>query len=185
MKLEQRLYRVGGGHGFKSPSKSILNKDKGEIKKSLVEKIKTLLKNKKKEKVYSEAFEDGVNYAIQKMFGKVMSKEDLKKLENDDGSTWGTLGFAGGGISAYQGGKHCAEKAAKEGKSDEEILRDATSGALASGAVTNAIHHLFWKGHTPLYIAHSVAGTAAGVHGARENAKEIIRRRKQIEDGER
>lgn len=68
MRLEQRLYRVGGGHGFKQATENILNKDKKEVGKSLVEKIKTLLKNKKKEKVYSEAFQDGVNYAIEKMF---------------------------------------------------------------------------------------------------------------------
>lgn len=185
MRLEQRLYRVGGGHGFKQATENILNKDKKEVGKSLVEKIKTLLKNKKKEKVYSEAFEDGVNYAIEKMFGKTMSDKDLKKLKNEDGSAWGTLGFGGGGIAAYQAGKNRAEQAAKEGKSDEEILRDATSGALASGALINAVHHYFWKSRTPLAFAHSVAGTASGVYGARENAKEIIRRRKQIEDGER
>jgi hypothetical protein len=70
MRLEQRLYRVGGGHGFKQATENILNKDKKEVGKSLVEKIKTLLKNKKKEKVYSEAFEDGVNYAIGKLFSR-------------------------------------------------------------------------------------------------------------------
>jgi hypothetical protein len=138
-----------------------------------------------KEKIYSKAFEDGVNFAIQKMFGKMMSDKDLEKLKNDDGCAWGTLGFAGGGVSAYKSGKYRAEKAAKEGKSDEEILRDATSGALAGGAITNAVHHYFWKGRSPLAIAHSIAGTASGVYGARENAKEIIRRKKQVEKGER
>jgi len=185
MKLEQRLYRVGGGHGFKSPSKSILNKNKGEIKKSLVEKIKTLLKNKKKEKVYSEAFEDGVNYAIEKMFGKVMSDKDYEKIKNDEGKYWGALGFGGGGLASYQAGYRGAQKAAKEGMSDEEIMKKATEYALLGGTIQGGINHIFWKGNTPLRIVHSVAGTAAGVHGARENAKEIIRRRKQIENGER
>ena len=125
------------------------------------------------QQLYSEAFEDGVDYAIEKMFGS--GDEPVKSSQ---GRGWGLLGTYGGGNAAYLTGRTAGRRAIRKDKTNKEVLRDATIASITAGAADNAIKHAVGaKAVTPLMLAHDVLGTAAGVHGARKNAKAEIKAR--------
>lgn len=123
------------------------------------------------QQLYSEAFDDGVDYAIEKMFGS--GDEPVKSTK---GRLWGLLGTGSGGNAAYLVGRHSARNGIREGDSDAEILKRATiSGALA-GAGNDLVMHgagARYKGR----LIHDIVGTGLGVYGARKNAKEEIKAR--------
>jgi hypothetical protein len=68
-----------------------------------------------KEKIYSKAFEDGVNYAIQKMFGEEEEKKPSKTPYVIGGTAASALGGSlGAGIGGIAGTLKELKKAAKE-----------------------------------------------------------------------
>lgn len=96
-----------------------------------------------KEKIYSKAFEDGVNYAIQKMFAK--KDEDMSDLSykgNSNHSGYSRAMLLGGGVgtpAAMIGrfaGKSRAIALDEKGKDDDRIRTGATTtGGLVGGLV--------------------------------------------------
>ena len=85
------------------------------------------------ERLYSEAFEDGVNYVIQRMFADKTEKDKKKvtmrqaELEEQLGSNWdGVLpAYFGGNLPAYLIGRSEINKALREGKDDDELKEKA------------------------------------------------------------
>lgn len=76
-----------------------------------------------KEKIYSKAFENGVNYVIQKMFNEEKNKWILPTI--------GTVGTIGGGIAAevmsQRHNKKLAEKTNEMLRENEESMKNLTA----------------------------------------------------------
>ena len=93
-----------------------------------------------REKIYSKAFEDGVNYAIEKMF---TSDEDLKKYgdkidtseitKRDYFPKTGGLGY--GRIGGAKAGSRAMKRAIERGESDEEVEKKGKRAALIRAGV--------------------------------------------------
>ena len=133
------------------------------------------------ERLYSRAFEDGVNYAIQRMFNDKTEKDKKKvtmrqaELEEQLGSNWSgalpaVLGY--GNIPAYLIGRSEINKALREGKDDDELKEKADkvgrinryinegSGAASLGFMGGVIGHD--PKLSPIPIKHRGLRTATG-----------------------
>jgi DNA-binding protein Fis len=140
-----------------------------------------------KEKIYSKAFEDGVDYAIEKMFAELkggylddifhpINEEQvdpkLKKLsdytKNDEGQMLSLLGIGGGGISGYYAGRRGVRQGILRGDSDEDILKRAKRDSLVTGVLVHS------GTGVPL-----IWGLPTAYYSSKKNAKEAIRLRKE------
>jgi len=147
------------------------------------------------EKLYSDAFEDGVNYAIEKMFAEEekLTDREMALINNKRGRLLGLLGTGGGGNTGYIIGRSQARKKIKEGASDEDVKKAAMKGSLIGSVVPTAgLHALgYIKSKRPGSFVefkpgsaafHAIRGAAGSVIGSRMNANEMIERRKTLKD---
>lgn len=124
------------------------------------------------EKNYSEGFDDGVDYAIQKMFGSNMHQAELdeKEARNARGLGKGLVSFS---PVAYLAGRGRVNKAIREGKSDDEVIEAADKPARISGKINKGIL-------TTAGIAGGAAGTDALVRYALENPEKLSKKAKAV-----
>jgi hypothetical protein len=149
------------------------------------------------ERLYSEAFEDGVNYAIEKMFGenKELTDREMDLVKNKKGRFVGILGTGGGGNVGYLLGRKMARDTIKKGGSDEDVKKQAMKGSLIGSAGTVALAaangYAMMKHRnpgTPIefnpagLLFHAGRGIAGSVVGSKMNANEMIKRRKTLLD---
>lgn len=96
------------------------------------------------EKIYSDAFEDGVNHAVQKLF---TSDEDLQKYGNKIDTSDitkrdyfpKTLGIGFGRIGGAKAGSRAMKRAIERGESDEEVEKRGKRAALIRAGVGTGI----------------------------------------------
>ena len=92
------------------------------------------------QQLYSEAFEDGVNYAIEKMF---TSDNDLEKygdkIDTSDITKRDyfpkTAGFGFGRIGGAKAGSRAMKRAIERGESDEEVEKKGKRAALIRAGI--------------------------------------------------
>lgn len=139
-----------------------------------------------REKVYSKAFEDGVNYAIQKMFGEPedneiygrairLSKPDSERLKNNitEKYHFGKKGAVKRMITADDNGDDDHKIIVKSGRG--AAGRTALIGAGAGAALGGAI---LGKAGIPAGLATGTAiGAGVGIVSGRRVARESMKNR--------
>lgn len=150
------------------------------------------------ERLYSEAFEDGVNYAIQRMFSKEkkeLTDSEMDLVKNKKGRFVGMLGTVSGGNVGYLLGRKMARDKIREGGSDEDVKKEAMKGSLigslgiiAAGtakgiAEAKAINpQARVTVNVPGLLFNVARGVGGAVVGSRMNADEMSKRRKTLLD---
>lgn len=95
---------------------------------------------KEAEKNYSEGFEDGIDYAVQKLYVNAHQA----KQEERDSKNWRGLGAAAllpgaGGIPGYIVGRSEVKKAIREGKSDEDVKAAGRKVSNITGGINQGV----------------------------------------------
>lgn len=92
------------------------------------------------EKNYSEGFEDGIDYAVQKLYVNAHQA----KQEERDSKNWRGLGAAAllpgaSGIPGYLVGRSEVKKAIREGKSDEDVKAAGRKVSNITGGIEQGV----------------------------------------------
>lgn len=149
------------------------------------------------EKLYSEAFDAGFEYAIEKLF---TSDEDLKKykdkIDTDDLTKLGhypqSAGYLFGRLGGGRAASRAAKRAIKRGDTDEEVekksrraaaIRAGIGSAIAGGGIIACGTRVGGPAQKAGIVAAGL-GAGSAIYGsqrdAKKKAKELIERRENL-----